>query len=81
LLAVTLLPGYAAYAASKAAVEAMLQVTSTKELGPARVTVNCVAPGPVATELFFQGKSRAPHGAPFAKLNEHLLACGDLICW
>ncbi|KAK1687249.1 hypothetical protein QYE76_048097 [Lolium multiflorum] len=57
LLAVTLLPGYAAYAASKAAVEAMLRVTSTKELGPARVTVNCVAPGPVATELFFQGKS------------------------
>jgi hypothetical protein len=22
----------------------------------------------MATELFFQGKSRAPHGAPFAKL-------------
>ncbi|KAK1618759.1 hypothetical protein QYE76_024276 [Lolium multiflorum] len=57
LLAVTLLPGYAAYAASKAAMEAMLRVTSTKELGPVRVTVNCVAPGPVATELFFQGKS------------------------
>uniref|UniRef100_J3MIV9 Uncharacterized protein n=2 Tax=Oryza brachyantha TaxID=4533 RepID=J3MIV9_ORYBR len=28
-----------------------------KEVGPSRVTVNCVAPGPVATELFFAGKS------------------------
>jgi 3-oxoacyl-[acyl-carrier protein] reductase len=73
-LAATLLPGYAAYAASKAAVEAMVRVTA-KELGPARVTVNCVAPGPVATELFFQGKSeeaveRFRAGHPMGRLGE-----------
>ena len=28
-----------------------------KELGPRRITVNAVAPGPVATELFLAGKS------------------------
>ena len=28
-----------------------------KELGPRRITVNAVAPGPVATELFMRGKS------------------------
>ncbi|KAM0846882.1 hypothetical protein ACQ4PT_055393 [Festuca glaucescens] len=73
-LAVTLLPGYAAYPASKAAVEAMVRVTA-KELGPARVTVNCVAPGPVATELFFQGKTeeaveRFRAGHPMGRLGE-----------
>ena len=73
-LAATLLPGYAAYAASKAAVEAMVRVAA-KELGPARVTVNCVAPGPVATELFFQGKSeeaveRFRAGHPMGRLGE-----------
>ena len=52
---ITSLPGYAAYNASKAAVEAMTRVAA-KELGPRRITVNAVAPGPVATELFFQGK-------------------------
>ncbi|KAM0862441.1 hypothetical protein ACQ4PT_045272 [Festuca glaucescens] len=70
-LAVTLLPGYAA---SKAAVEAMVRVTA-KELGPACVTVNCVAPGPVGTELFFQGKSeevveRFRAGHPMWRLGE-----------
>jgi 3-oxoacyl-[acyl-carrier protein] reductase len=52
----TSLPGYAAYNATKAAVEAMTRVLA-KELGPRRITVNAVAPGPVATELFFDGKS------------------------
>uniref|UniRef100_A0A453DUC9 Short-chain type dehydrogenase/reductase n=1 Tax=Aegilops tauschii subsp. strangulata TaxID=200361 RepID=A0A453DUC9_AEGTS len=73
-LAATLLPGYAAYAASKAAVEAMVRVAA-KELGSARVTVNCVAPGPVATELFFDGKSeeaveRFRAGHPMGRLGE-----------
>uniref|UniRef100_A0A8I7B4M1 Uncharacterized protein n=2 Tax=Hordeum vulgare subsp. vulgare TaxID=112509 RepID=A0A8I7B4M1_HORVV len=73
-LAATLLPGYAAYAASKAAVEAMVRVAA-KELGSARVTVNCVAPGPVATELFFEGKSeeaveRFRAGHPMGRLGE-----------
>ncbi|MEK1905152.1 MAG: SDR family oxidoreductase [Pseudomonas sp.] len=50
------LPGYAVYNASKAAVEALSQVFA-KELRGRRITVNAVAPGPVATELFLQGKS------------------------
>ena len=49
-------PGYAVYAATKAGVEAMTRVLA-KELGPRRITVNAVAPGPVATELFLAGKS------------------------
>lgn len=50
------LPGYAAYTASKAAVEMMAKIVA-KELKGSGITVNCVAPGPVATELFFAGKS------------------------
>lgn len=49
-------PGYGAYAASKAGVEAMTHVAS-KELGRRKITVNTVAPGPVETELFMNGKS------------------------
>lgn len=49
-------PGYGAYAASKAGVEAMTHVAS-KELGKRGITVNTVAPGPVETELFMTGKS------------------------
>jgi 3-oxoacyl-[acyl-carrier protein] reductase len=50
------LPGYAVYIASKAAVESLTQVFA-KELRGRNVTVNAVAPGPVATELFLHGKS------------------------
>ncbi len=49
-------PGYGVYAATKAAVEAMTHVLA-KELGPRGVTVNAVAPGPVATDLFLSDKS------------------------
>ena len=49
-------PTYGVYAATKAAVEAMTHVFA-KELGPRGITVNAVAPGPVATELFMTGKS------------------------
>ncbi|KAJ4721234.1 Short-chain type dehydrogenase/reductase-like protein [Melia azedarach] len=52
----SLLPGYAAYAASKAAVETMAKILA-KEMKGTGITVNCVAPGPVATELFFAGKT------------------------
>jgi 3-oxoacyl-[acyl-carrier protein] reductase len=52
----TYLPTYGVYAATKAAVEAMTHVLA-KELGSRKVTVNAVAPGPVATELFLTGKS------------------------
>jgi 3-oxoacyl-[acyl-carrier protein] reductase len=50
------LPGYSVYIASKAAVESLTQVYA-KELRGRRITVNAVAPGPVATELFMKGKS------------------------
>ena len=50
------LPGYAIYIASKAAVESLTQVFA-KELRGRQITVNAVAPGPVATQLFMQGKT------------------------
>jgi 3-oxoacyl-[acyl-carrier protein] reductase len=49
-------PTYGVYAATKAAVEALTHVFA-KELGPRRITVNAVAPGPVETDLFLTGKS------------------------
>ncbi|TNE61046.1 MAG: SDR family oxidoreductase [Alphaproteobacteria bacterium] len=52
------LPAYGAYAATKAAVETLTHILA-KELGPRGITVNAVAPGPVATELFFEGKDEA----------------------
>ncbi|WP_243043055.1 SDR family oxidoreductase [Dyella sedimenti] len=50
------LPGYAIYNGTKAAVEAFTRVF-VKELRGRRITVNSVAPGPVATELFLNGKT------------------------
>jgi 3-oxoacyl-[acyl-carrier protein] reductase len=52
-----LMPTYAAYAAAKAGVEAMTTVLA-KELRGRNITVNAIAPGPTATELFFRGKSQ-----------------------
>jgi 3-oxoacyl-[acyl-carrier protein] reductase len=49
-------PGYGIYAATKAAVEAMTSVLA-KELRGRNITVNAVAPGPTATDLFLNGKS------------------------
>lgn len=49
-------PGYGAYTASKAAVEAMIKILA-KELKGTGITANCVAPGPIATEMFFAGKT------------------------
>jgi 3-oxoacyl-[acyl-carrier protein] reductase len=51
------LPGYAAYAASKGAVEALTLILA-RELSGRDITVNAVAPGPTATPLFFEGKSQ-----------------------
>lgn len=48
-------PTYAVYAATKAGVEAMTHVL-VKELRGRQITVNTVAPGPVATALFLDGK-------------------------
>ena len=50
------LPTYTAYAASKAAVEAISPILA-KELRGRDITVNAVAPGPTATALFLDGKS------------------------
>lgn len=50
------LPNYSLYIASKAAVESLTKVFA-QELRGRGITVNAVAPGPVATELFFEGKS------------------------
>ncbi|MGH2945718.1 MAG: SDR family oxidoreductase [Solirubrobacteraceae bacterium] len=49
------LPSYAAYAASKGAVEAITLILA-RELRGRDVTVNAVAPGPTATALFLDGK-------------------------
>ncbi|MBE0632079.1 MAG: SDR family oxidoreductase, partial [Burkholderia vietnamiensis] len=50
------MPTYGLYVASKAAVESMTQVLA-QEMRGRGIRVNAVAPGPVATELFLQGKS------------------------
>ena len=52
-----MLPGYAIYSASKAAVDQITRVLA-KELGGRQITVNAVAPGPVDTELFRDGKTK-----------------------
>ncbi|OWV86166.1 3-ketoacyl-ACP reductase [Rhizobium sp. N122] len=47
---------YGVYAATKAAVE-MLTAIMAKEMRGRNITVNAIAPGPVATDLFLNGKS------------------------
>ena len=47
---------YGVYVATKAAVEAMTPVLA-KELRGRSITVNAIAPGPTATDLFLNGKS------------------------
>lgn len=49
------LPTYGVYIATKAAVEGMTQVLA-QEMRGRGISVNAVAPGPVATELFLEGK-------------------------
>ncbi|KAI4356387.1 hypothetical protein L6164_000414 [Bauhinia variegata] len=46
-----------------------------KEMKGTRITANCVAPGPVATELFFEGKTdetikRMADACPLGRLGE-----------
>ncbi|MGU3538094.1 SDR family oxidoreductase [Methylobacterium sp. A54F] len=49
-------PAYGVYAATKAGVEALTHILA-KELGPRSITVNAIAPGPVATRLFLDDKT------------------------
>lgn len=53
---VMMLPTYGAYVATKGAVEQLTR-TLAKELGPRRITVNIVSPGPTDTDLFNTGKT------------------------
>ena len=50
-----LMPTYGVYVATKAAVEAITHVLA-KEVRGRNITVNAVAPGPTATDLFLKGK-------------------------
>lgn len=73
-LAAVFQPGYGAYTASKAAVEAMTKILA-KELKGTSITANCVAPGPIATELFFAGATEehiqgAINVSPMQRLGE-----------
>ena len=49
-------PTYGVYAGTKAAIEAMTSVLA-KEMRGRGITVNAIAPGPTATDLFLDGKS------------------------
>lgn len=51
-------PGYGPYIASKAGVEGLVHVLAN-ELRGRGITVNAIAPGPVGTELFLDGKTDA----------------------
>jgi 3-oxoacyl-[acyl-carrier protein] reductase len=48
---------YGVYAATKAAVETLTAILS-KEMRGRSITVNAIAPGPTATDLFLHGKSQ-----------------------
>ena len=69
-----MLPGYATYVATKAAVEQLTRVFS-KEIGNRGINVNSVSPGPTNTELFTNGKSqevmdRLASLSPFNRIGE-----------
>jgi 3-oxoacyl-[acyl-carrier protein] reductase len=53
---VAALPGYGLYSAAKAAAEQLSRALA-HELGPRRITVNVISPGPIDTAAFRRGKS------------------------
>ncbi|MUU78936.1 SDR family oxidoreductase [Winogradskyella endarachnes] len=52
----TAFPTYGIYSATKSAVQQLSSVFA-KEIGHRGINVNCVLPGPTATDLFLKGKS------------------------
>lgn len=71
----SLKPGTAAYTASKAVVETMTKILA-KELKGIGITANYIAPGPIATEMFFAGRSeeyvkRVIDDCPLGRLGEN----------
>ena len=62
-------PSYGIYAATKAGIEAITSIMA-KEMRGRNITVNCIAPGPTATDLFLKGKpqSLVDHLAKLAPL-------------
>lgn len=85
-------PAYLLYNATKGAIEQMTRVMS-KDLAAKGINVNCVAPGPTATELFLKGKSEEmikgigstnPHGRigePDEVADAVTLLCGEQSRW
>ena len=53
----TVSPNYLLYSATKGAIESIVKVLS-KDLARRHISVNGIAPGPTATELFLRGKSQ-----------------------
>ncbi|KAL1861586.1 hypothetical protein VTK73DRAFT_7009 [Phialemonium thermophilum] len=67
-------PNYCLYSSTKGAIEQITRV-SAKGLAAKGILVNCVAPGPTATELFLRGKSeqlieRIASANPFNRLGQ-----------
>ncbi|MEE3623147.1 SDR family oxidoreductase [Nitrospirillum sp. BR 11752] len=67
-------PTYGVYAATKAAVEA-LTIVMAREMRGRSITVNAIAPGPTATDLFLDGKpqevvDRLAKQAPLERLGQ-----------
>src|ERR1035437_190314 len=55
-LTALMIPSFSAYVASKGAIEQITHVLA-KELGPRKITVNCVSPGTTDTELLGLGRT------------------------
>ncbi len=67
-------PTYGVYAATKAGIEALTHILA-KELGKRAITVNAIAPGPIATALFLDDKDQSQIDAvtkmiPLGRLGE-----------